>query len=50
MPGVPLSLPEREEIAVALTLNPATSWAHIARRVDRHPTTGAATRPAWSVA
>jgi len=39
MPGAPLSLPEREEIAHALTLNPAVSWAHIARRVGRQPTT-----------
>lgn len=38
MPGAPLSLPEREEISRALIEDP-TSWAHIARRVDRHPTT-----------
>jgi len=39
MPGSPLSLPEREEILVALTEEPGLSWASIARRVDRHPTT-----------
>jgi IS30 family transposase len=39
MPGAPLSLLEREEIALALVLNPIMSWVHIARRVDRHPTT-----------
>ena len=39
MPGEPLSLPEREEISHALALNPTVSWAHIARRVERHPTT-----------
>ena len=39
MPGAPLSLPEREEISVALIENPATPWAEIARRIERHPTT-----------
>ena len=39
MPGAPLSLPEREEISVALIENPTVPWAHIARLVDRHPTT-----------
>jgi len=39
MPGAPLSLPEREEIAVALIENPDVAWAVIARRVGRHPTT-----------
>jgi hypothetical protein len=29
MPGAPLSLLEREEIALALVLNPIMSWAHI---------------------
>jgi len=39
MPGSPLSLPEREEIAVALIEDRSTSWADIARRTGRHPTT-----------
>jgi IS30 family transposase len=39
MPGAPLSLPERDEIHTALTLNPEVSWAHIARRIGRHPST-----------
>lgn len=39
MPGSPLSLPEREEIFLALTEDREASWASIARRVDRHPTT-----------
>jgi len=39
MPGAPLSLPEREEISVALIEDPAVAWAVIARRVGRHPTT-----------
>jgi len=39
MPGAPLSLPERGEIWLALPLNPAVSWAHIARLLERHPTT-----------
>jgi len=39
MPGAPLSLPEREEISLALTMNPTVSWAHLARRLGRHPTT-----------
>jgi IS30 family transposase len=39
MPGAPLSLPEREEIAVALIEDPAVPWAEIGRRLGRHPTT-----------
>lgn len=39
MPGAPLSLSEREEIFLALTKNPEASWASIARRVRRHPST-----------
>lgn len=39
MPGTPLSLPEREEIAVALIEDRTTPWALIARRIGRHPTT-----------
>jgi len=39
MPGAPLSLPEREEISVALIEDRDVSWALIARRVDRHRTT-----------
>lgn len=39
MPGAPLSLPEREEISVALIEDREMSWAQIARRVGRHPTT-----------
>ncbi|MBA2336670.1 MAG: IS30 family transposase [Acidimicrobiia bacterium] len=39
MPGAPLSLPEREEIALALIEDRTVAWAVIARRVDRHPTT-----------
>ena len=39
MPGTPLSLPEREEIAVALIEDRTTPWAVIARRIGRHPTT-----------
>lgn len=39
MPGAPLSLPEREEIFLALVEDPDVAWAEIARRVERHPTT-----------
>ena len=39
MPGPALSLPEREEIGRTLTLDPTVSWASLAARVDRHPTT-----------
>lgn len=39
MAGGPLSLSEREEISVALTLDPGVSWAEIGRRLGRHPTT-----------
>lgn len=37
MPGAPLSLPEREEISVALIDDCGMPWARIARRVGRHP-------------
>lgn len=39
MPGAPLSLPERDEIAVALIENPDVAWSVIARRTGRHRTT-----------
>jgi transposase, IS30 family len=39
MPGAPLSLPEREEIGVALIEDRSMSWAVIARRIGRHRTT-----------
>jgi len=39
MPGTPLSLLEREQIALALTEDRPTSWAEIAERVRHHPTT-----------
>lgn len=39
MPGAPLSLPEREEISVALIEDCSVSWAVIARQIGRHPTT-----------
>ena len=39
MPGAPLSLPEREEIFLALTEDREASWASIGRRIERHPTT-----------
>jgi IS30 family transposase len=39
MAQTPLSLHEREEISVALTLNPDESWAVIGRQLGRHPTT-----------
>ncbi len=39
MPGAPLSLPEREEISVALIEDRATPWAELGRRVGRRPTT-----------
>jgi IS30 family transposase len=39
MPGAPLSLPEREEIGLALIEDRHVPWAAIARRIDRHPTT-----------
>jgi IS30 family transposase len=35
----PLSLHEREEISVALTLNPDESRAVIGRQLERYPTT-----------
>lgn len=39
MPGTPLSSRDRDEIHHALTANPDSSWAEIARHVERHPTT-----------
>lgn len=39
MPGAPLSLPEREEIAVALIEDRMIPWSVIARGVGRHPVT-----------
>ena len=39
MPGAPLSLPEREEIGVALIEDRSMPWAVIASRTGRHPTT-----------
>jgi IS30 family transposase len=39
MPGAPVSLPEREEIGVALIEDRSVPWAVIARRIGRHPTT-----------
>jgi IS30 family transposase len=39
MPGLPLSLCEREEISAALILDRSVSWAELGRRVRRHPTT-----------
>ena len=39
MPGAPLELHEREEIFRALVEDPQASWAAIARRVRRAPTT-----------
>jgi IS30 family transposase len=39
MPGAPLSLPEREEIALALIEELAVPWAELGRRVGRHSTT-----------
>ena len=39
MPGIPLSLHDRGEIAHALCENAEVSWAEIARRIGRHPTT-----------
>ena len=39
MAQTPLTLHEREEISVALTLNPEVSWAVMGRQCGRHPTT-----------
>jgi IS30 family transposase len=39
MPGTPLSSRDRDEISVALIENPEVSWAEIARRIERHPST-----------
>lgn len=39
MPGEALTLPEREEIQVALLEDRQMPWAGLARRVGRHPTT-----------
>ena len=41
MPDAPLSLYEREEISRGLIENPKVSWAKLARRVGRHPTSTA---------
>ena len=39
MPGLPLTLLDREEIGLMLVSMPGVSWAELGRRVDRHPTT-----------
>ena len=39
MAHAPLSARERDEIALALHVNPSVAWAEIARTVDRHPGT-----------
>ncbi len=39
MPGAPLSLPEREEISLALIEDSGSTWVSISQRVSRHPTT-----------
>jgi IS30 family transposase len=39
MPGLPLSLLEREEIGVALIADRSVSWAEIGRKTGRHATT-----------
>jgi IS30 family transposase len=39
MPGTPLSSRDRDEIAHALIEDRDVSWAEIARRIERHPTT-----------
>ena len=39
MPGAPLSLPEREEILLALTEDREATWASLCRRIGRHPST-----------
>ena len=39
MPGAPLSLPEREEIGIALIEDGSVPWVVIGRRIGRHPTT-----------
>lgn len=39
MPGLPLSLLEREEISAALIVDRDVSWAALGRLVGRHPTT-----------
>lgn len=51
MPGAPLSLPEREEIAVALTTDPEASWAAVARRIGPSPDHGGSRghRSRWSI-
>ena len=41
MPRAPLALHEREEIHLGLIEDPTASWASLARRVGRHPTTAA---------
>jgi transposase, IS30 family len=39
MPGLPLTLLDREEIGLALCLTPLVSWAELGRQVGRHATT-----------
>ena len=39
MPGLPLSLYEREEISAGLIVDREVSWAALGRRLGRHPTT-----------
>lgn len=39
MPGLPLSLLDREEISAGLIAEQEVSWAALGRRVGRHPTT-----------
>ena len=39
MPGLPLTLLDREEIGLMLVSMPGVSWAELGRRVERHPTT-----------
>ena len=39
MPGLPLSLRERDETSVSLIEDRSMSWAAIGRRVERDPTT-----------
>ena len=39
MPGLPLSLLEREEISAGLIADQSVSWAVLGRRIGRHPTT-----------
>ena len=39
MPGLPLTLLDREEIGLMLVSRPDVSWAELGRQVDRHATT-----------